>query len=59
MRTSFENPAADAWYEAVLNDPASFPFRFSLGGRLIRGFPDSEFALENKTVREENGRKTA
>ena len=55
MRVSYRNPRAEAWHEAILKDPASFPFRFSCGGRLIQGFPDSVFTRVDQSVRVENG----
>lgn len=57
MPVSYRNPRAGAWHKAVLEDPASFPFRFSCGGRLIRGFPDSVFTRVDQCVRRENGRQ--
>ena len=57
MPVSYRNPRAGAWHKAVLEDPASFPFRFSCGGRLIQGFPDSVFTRVDQCVRRENGRQ--
>ncbi len=57
--TSYRNPRADAWFESVLNDPEGFPFRFTCGGRLIRGFPGAEFEPVDKTVRREESGVTA
>ena len=59
MPVSFRNPEADAWHEAILKDPALFPFRFCCGGRPIRGFPESEFTRVSKSVRREKDRETA
>ncbi len=53
------NPQADAWFEAILRNPALFPFRFSYGNRLIQGFPDSEFSCAEKRVRREENREIA
>ena len=50
MLTSCRNPEADAWYRAVLHDPAAFPFRFSYGGRPVQGFPESLFSCVGKTT---------
>ncbi len=57
MPVSYRNPRAGAWHKAVLDNPASFPFRFSCGGRLIQGFPDSVFTRMDQSVRRENGRQ--
>ena len=57
MPVSYRNPRAGAWHKAVLEDPASFPFRFSCGGRLIQGFPDSVFTRVDQSIRRENGRQ--
>ena len=54
MHVSYRNAQADAWHEAILENPASFPFRFYYGGRPIRGFPDSEFLCVEKSVRRED-----
>ncbi len=58
MRVSYRNPEADKWYEAILKDPAAFPFCFSYGGQLVRGFPDSLFTRVGKSVRREEDRET-
>ena len=58
MPVSYRDPRADAWYEAILRDPAAFPFRFTYGGRPIQGFPSSMFACTGRTVRREAGRET-
>ena len=58
MPVSFQNPQADAWHEAVLKDLALFPFRFSLGGRIIRGFPENEFACTDRSVSRGDGMET-
>lgn len=57
MPVSYRNPRAGAWHKAVLDNPASFPFRFSCSGRLIQGFPDSVFTRMDQSVRRENGRQ--
>ncbi len=59
MRVSYRNPRADAWYRAVLDDPASFPFRFTYGGRTIAGFPESEFVRTGCEITREEGKETA
>ena len=59
MRVCYRNPQADAWYESIVKDPAGFPFRFSCGGRLIRGFPDSVFTRIGTAVCRESGKETA
>ena len=58
MRVSYRNPQADAWYDKVLSDPAAFPFRFSCGGRPIRGFPRDVFTCVDRRVLREDGRET-
>ena len=57
MRVSYRNPRAESWHEAILKDPASFPFCFSYGGRLIQGFPDSVFTCVDQSIRQENGKE--
>lgn len=59
MSVSYRNPQADAWHEAILNDPTAFPFRFTYGGRLIQGFPADVFTCVEKTVHQEEGMETA
>ncbi len=58
MRVSYRNPRADAWHEMILKNPAAFPFRFSYGGNLIQGFPDSVFTRVDQRVQREDGRET-
>ncbi len=58
MRVSYQNPEADAWYAAMLEEPAGFPFRFCYGDKVIRGFPDTVFTCVDKRVRRESGRET-
>lgn len=56
MQVSYQNPQAAAWHRAVLDNPAAFPFRFSCGGRIIHGFPESEFARVDQSEHREGGR---
>ena len=58
MRISYRNPLADTWYRSILEDPASFPFRFSCGGSTVRGFPSNEFTRLDTRRRQERGRET-
>ena len=59
MRVSYQNPQADAWYEGILRDPASFPFQFCYGGHLLRGFAEDQFTRVAQAIRREEGRETA
>ena len=56
MQVSYQNPQADAWHRAVLDNSAAFPLRFSCGGRIIHGFPESEFARVDQSEHREGGR---
>ena len=56
MQVSYQNPQAAAWHRAVLDNPAAFPFRFSCGGRIIHGFPESEFARVDQSEHREGSR---
>ncbi|MBO6053054.1 MAG: alpha-galactosidase, partial [Clostridia bacterium] len=38
MQRKYENPAASAWFSDVMENPGRFPFRFTYGGTVFRGF---------------------
>lgn len=58
MKRDFRNPAADAFYRAILADPSTLPFRFSYDGRDYTGIP-AEFTPLSRSVREGEERETA
>ncbi len=36
---NYTNPAAEAWYRALVSDPARVPFAYTYGGERVSGFP--------------------
>ncbi|MBQ3815340.1 MAG: hypothetical protein II836_04730, partial [Clostridia bacterium] len=40
MKRDYSNPAATAWFRALMENPARLPFCFTFGGTVYRGFGD-------------------
>ena len=50
MKKDYKSPEADALYKGLLDDQASFPFSFSLGGDAVSGFGSlTEVGREKQT----------
>ncbi|MBR3692162.1 MAG: alpha-galactosidase [Clostridia bacterium] len=50
MKRNYRNPAADAFYRAILADPAGLPFRFSYDGQEFSGIPADFAPVEAKCL---------
>ena len=59
MRVSYRNPEADAWYKSIVKHPADFPFRFTYGGAVLRGFPDGLFTRVSQKTENDGEKETA
>ena len=56
MQRQYENSAASAWFADVMENPERFPFRFTCGGTVYRGFGAPLVPLDADTQTE--GAKT-
>ncbi len=59
MRRDYRNPAADAWYRAVTDNPADFPFSFRYDGVQYHGFPADRFRLLSRERQDGEDKWTA
>ncbi|MBR4537280.1 MAG: alpha-galactosidase [Clostridia bacterium] len=59
MRVSYRNPQADAWFQGVLENPGTFPFRFSYNGASIQGFSGSVFSRVSQSMERKGDRRAA
>ena len=55
MTRDYRNPAADAWYREITDNPAAFPFSFRYDGVRYDGFPADQFRLLSRSAREGDG----